>query len=378
MVDPESFNNAFLIAGCLVAVATFTGGLWATLLLRQIAGAFWLTLLVPAVLAGFTAAFFADSESDYAVIAVLCVVIAIYSVGGFLLSRWLFFRAQDVGWTGGIIALPQLKLFHGTFGKCRFNSQPKTDFCAFEKRIPIATGQLAGCRRIAGAAHRCHHCGCITNLRGSSAGEILTSIFWMLWLVLPVIIGAMAMAEERRLGMMEGQLCLPVSRRVQFVIKGFLTLVLGTLFGGGLPMFLETVTQNQVFTSSGIFKAENAFGADDFLAFQLGLVALAAWLALASFFASSLARNFLQAVGFAIATFVGTVLLGSALIDGRMFFLDSIPAHSVLPVVIAIPTAIATLLWLAYLNFKNFRDGWPLWRRNLLGLAGACVFIVVT
>ncbi len=107
------------------------------------------------------------------------------------------------------------------------------------------------------------------------------------------------------------------------------------------------------------------------------LVALAAWLALASFFASSLARNFLQAVGFAIGTFIGLVMLSSALIDGRMFFLDSIQAHSILPVVIAIPTAIATLLWLAYFNFKNFRDGWPLWRRNLLGLAGACVFIVV-
>ena len=199
----------------------------------------------------------------------------------------------------------------------------------------------------------------------------------MLWLVLPVIIGAMAMAEERRLGVMEGQLCLPVSRRVQFVIKGFLTLVLGTLLGGVLPVLLETLGA-KIGTLSGIFKAENAFGADDFLAFQLGLVALAAWLALASFFASSLARNFLQAIGFAIASFVGTVLLGSALIDGRMFFLDSIPAHSVLPVVIAIPTVIVTLLWLAYLNFKNFRDGWPLWRRNLLGLAGACVFIVVT
>ena len=39
---------------------------------------------------------------------------------------------------------------------------------------------------------------------------------------------------------------------------------------------------------------------------------------------------------------------------------------------------IVTLLWLAYLNFKNFRDGWPLWRRNLLGLAGAFAFIVIT
>jgi len=41
------------------------------------------------------------------------------------------------------------------------------------------------------------------------------------------------------------------------------------------------------------------------------------------------------------------------------------------------PNAHLTLLWLAYLNFKNFRDGWPLWRRNLLALPGRFVFIVV-
>ena len=52
--------------------------------------------------------------------------------------------------------------------------------------------------------------------------------------------------------------------------------------------------------------------------------------------------------------------------------------HSILPLVITVPTLIITLFWLAYLNFKNFRDGWPLWRRNLLGFAGAVVFIVVT
>ena len=61
-----------------------------------------------------------------------------------------------------------------------------------------------------------------------------------------------------------------------------------------------------------------------------------------------------------------------------MIFRGYMPVHSILPLVIAIPTLIVTLLWLAYLNFKNFRDGWPLWRRNLLGFAGAFVFIVVT
>ena len=102
--DPASSYNLFITI-CLIATATFTGGLWTTLLLRQIAGAFWLTLLVPAVLAGITAAFLAENHSDNAVIAVLCVVLGIYSVGGFLFARWLFFHAQDVGWSGGVLSL---------------------------------------------------------------------------------------------------------------------------------------------------------------------------------------------------------------------------------------------------------------------------------
>src|ERR1039458_2120441 len=86
-----------------------------------------------------------------------------------------------------------------------------------------------------------------------SVGEVLTAIFWMLWLVVAPVIGSMAVAEERRLGVMEGQLCLPVSRRVQFVIKGFLTLFLGIFLGGVMPMLLESIAigfgaQNPVFT----------------------------------------------------------------------------------------------------------------------------------
>jgi hypothetical protein len=107
--DYDSYNLFIII--CLIATATFTGGLWTTLLLRQLAGAFWLTLLVPAVLSGVATVFLAQNESNNTVIAGLCVVFAIYSVGGFLFARWLFFRAQDVGWSGGVISLPEWKFF---------------------------------------------------------------------------------------------------------------------------------------------------------------------------------------------------------------------------------------------------------------------------
>jgi hypothetical protein len=361
--DAENSYNLFITI-CLIATATFTGGLWTTLLLRQLAGAFWLTLLVPAVLSGFAGVFLAESESGSIVIAVLSVVIAVYSVAGFFFARWLFFRAQDVGWSGGIIALPEWKIFARSENAVSARNR-KPIFALFKKEFQLHQVSLFGA-----AGLLVLHLGVIVlrtyhHFAKESAGEILTSIFWILWLVMAPVIGSMAVAEERRLGVMEGQLCLPVSRRVQFAIKGFFTLLVGTVLGGVMPMVLEGVA-----TGTGAFNPS--------IWFALGIVAFAAWLTLVSFFASSLARSFLQAVGLAIATFIGSVLLSSALVNGRMYFVDYIPAHSFLPVIIAIPTVIVTLLSLAYLNFKNFRDGWPLWRRNLLGLFGALMFIGVT
>ncbi len=108
-------------------------------------------------------------------------------------------------------------------------------------------------------------------------------------------------------------------------------------------------------------------------------MAAAAWLALVSFFASTLAKTFLQAIGFAIATFIGWVMLISVFAVGHRTFLwtHSHAIHSC-RWSSSSPTIIVTLLWLAYLNFKNFRDGWPLWRRNILGITGALVFIAVS
>jgi len=367
----ENSYNLF-IAICLIATATFTGGLWTTLLLRQIAGAFWLTLLVPAVLAGFTAAFLAENGSNFTVIGVLCVVLGIYSVGGFLFARWLFFRAQDVGWSGGNLELPEWKIFAGSETAVSTRSR-KPIFALFKKELQLHQVALMGA-----AGLLVLHIGILLlrkyhHFAKDSAGEVLTSIFWLLWLVIPAVIGSMAVAEERRLGVMEGQLCLPVSRRVQFAIKGILTLLLGTFLGGTMPMLLESIGVG-LGANSEMFKAQNDPGGSGFII----IAALAAWLALVSFFASTLAKTFLQAIGFAIVTFVGWVMLISGFAVGHRLFYGSFSTGSILPLVISTPTIIVTLLWLAWLNFKNFRDGWTLWRRNILGLAGALVFIAMS
>jgi ABC-type transport system involved in multi-copper enzyme maturation permease subunit len=205
-----------------------------------------------------------------------------------------------------------------------------------------------------------------------SAGETLTAIVWMLWLVMAPVIGSLAVAEERRLGVMEEQLCLPVSCRIQFAIKGFLTLLLCIFLGGVMPMLLEAIAvgfgaHNPMFTS------ENGAGKFGFLLFPLGITAFSACLALVSFFASTLAKSFLQAVGLGIAIFF---ICCALLVSIPTIFHNSMSLYFILLLIMAVPTLIVTLLWLAYLNFKNFRDGWPLWRRNLLGFAGAVVFAI--
>jgi len=374
--DATSSYNLFITI-CLIATATFTGGLWTTLLLRQVAGAFWLTLLVPAVLSGCSAVFFAQSESNYAVIAVLSVVFAVYSVGGFLFARWLFFRAQDVGWSGGVISLPEWKFFAARSENAVSTRTRKPIFALIKKELQLQQASLMGTVGLLAL-----HMGVIVvrkyhHFAKDSAGEILTSIFWMVWLVMAPVIGSLAVAEERRLGVMEGQLCLPVSRRIQFAVKVFLTLSLGIFLGGVMPMLLESIgiglgAYNPVFTS------ETHAGEFGVLWFTLSIVTFAGWLALVSFFASTLARSFLQAVGLAIATFFSCTLLFPVFFtSNRVIFFGFRSVHSILPLLITVPTLIVSLLWLAYLNFKNFRDGWPLWRRNLLGFAGAFLFIVM-
>ncbi len=151
--DRENSNNLFITV-CLIATATFTGGLWTTLLLRQSAGAFWLTLLVPAVLSGFSAAFFRGQRvRQHRYRRIVCRHCDLF-------GRWISVCALVVfprprcwldRWNH---CAARMEIFHGTFGKCSFNSQPKTSHRPAEKRISIATSQLDGSGWIIGVAYR--------------------------------------------------------------------------------------------------------------------------------------------------------------------------------------------------------------------------------
>ena len=56
---------------------------------------------------------------------------------------------------------------------------------------------------------------------------------------MPFLVGCAAVAEERKLGTFEGQLCLPAKRRTQFGLKLFVVIVLSVVMGTIMPVLLE-------------------------------------------------------------------------------------------------------------------------------------------
>lgn len=372
----------------LFLLVIYSGALWTVLLLRQIAAAFWFTLIVPAALLTISS-FFPQNASDKVIELVVIIVLTAYSVAGFIFARWLFLRAQDVAWTGGTIALPEMR------GLKWWGKRPRELKDTFDIGSSVALPrwtwrpraalfwkelQLHQVSLLCAAGLLVMHFGVMVLRKvvehPSFEERVALAVFWLLWLAMPVIIGSMAVAEEHKLGTMESQLCLPVSGRVQFVIKLFFVLILGGLLSAAL---LWTAERFGVLIGAKAF-----FPGTEKLSHPATIVGISATflaLSMIAFFASTLARNFLQALSIAIATIlscVSFILLVAFIGEQQMTFFGITPWHPLLPILIAILVIPATLLWLAWLNFKHFHENWRLWRRNLLGVTGALLFIVVS
>ena len=208
----------------LTAIA---GGLWMALLIRQMIAVVWLIVLIPAflcvpfllVLGHFNAA---DATVENTIDALLLV----YSVAGIAGSWVIFQRAQDTPWSGGTITLPEWL----SIGALR-SSAP-------EMRIQIPWRALIWKELHFNQVLLFGMGGLflldlgevgVRFLRRSSTHEldpVLQVLGIIIWVVVPLIIGCTSIAEERKLGTMEGQLCQPVSIRRQFLVKlGFVVLV---------------------------------------------------------------------------------------------------------------------------------------------------------
>ncbi|MGA9778344.1 MAG: hypothetical protein WBS33_08750, partial [Verrucomicrobiia bacterium] len=268
----------------LCAFVFFSGGLWTTLSLRRTSEAFWLTLLTPVILMAMV---FAISEyfhsSDQVNNYVVPAVFLIYSLAGFFWARRLFLRAQDLQWTGGVIAIPsRKKIAEGTTASSRrhhwISALVWKELQLQQVNILIAAVVLA--LHLASVVVRQVH----PNFYNPNVIGLL-ELIWVLWLAMPLLIGSAAVAEEHRIGIVESQLCLPVSRRAQFVIKFFVGLVLSLVLGGLMPFIVER-------------------GHD----LNYYIFVVAAVIFFISFYASTLARTTLQAIGVSMVVSVAIYL----------------------------------------------------------------------
>jgi ABC-type transport system involved in multi-copper enzyme maturation permease subunit len=374
-VPAEGIRSVFVIT-VLFVFAAYSGGLWTVLLFRQVAAAFWFTLLLPAAMVMMTN-YLLQNQTDW-INKALMVVFGVYSLAGFLFARWLFLRAQDVHWTGGALALPGWRRKTAAVTK-RGAKRRHPWRSLFAKEIQLHQSQLM----IAGILALLHGCVLLArkfggDLRGHLILEILLDGFWILWFVMPLLVGCDAVAEERKLGTLEAQLCLPVRRRTQFIIKFITTLLLSVLLGVVVPVLFEggRILPAALATHTGTPIGNILFG--DFALYLnwtlpfLLLAGIAVLTATISFYASTLARSTVQAIA--------PAMLGIIITWVSLVAVEGI--HAVFPLwrgwlghVIGVPVMTLVVFGLMYWNFKRVLVGWSVWRRNIFVLIVSLAFV---
>lgn len=355
----------------LVTIAVFSSVLWTTLLFRQVAAAFWFTILVPAFIATMTWSFWQKRSETQAFVAV-SLILLVYSIAGYLLARWMFLRAQDVAWTGGNISLPA--------------------WLGFQTQAPaqLTVPKLKPLRALLRKEFQSHHITLliggvllISHLVGIAVRKLeydptnphkavfeIFGFWWLLWFALPMIIGATVVAEERKLGTLESQLCLPVKRGWQFAVKFLVALILGIILGGVMPGVCEGFA-----SWLGVPGEFPAAAKPEFWIWLKVCCLIATGTVLVSIYASTLTRNLLQALGTAVISGMLLATFGMYLV---MQDHSSSPLWmGPLGIYLGLPMIITPVLWLAFKNFKSLQVGMRLWRRNLFVVLAAMISIVV-
>jgi len=201
-VDIDNEYPAQLAVGYgLLAAVAFAGGLWTTLLLRQVSAAFWFTALIPAIIFAVGAKLLENSSTQMQQWGFVVAFLA-YSLVGVLWARRLFLRAQDTQWTGGVISVPAWWSPRIRRQSASWVPQQKPLRALLRKEFQSHQVSLL----IAGTMVLLHLVVIVVRKMGydpvhpEAAFIRSLGFWWLLWMALPPLIGSAAIAEERKHG----------------------------------------------------------------------------------------------------------------------------------------------------------------------------------
>ena len=361
-------------ASGLLTLLAFSGGLWTTLLLRDMTAAVFATVLAPLIIFGAADATAAVLLGDHEEVKrVVYLALSVYVVAGYFVARRLFLMAEDVPrvWTGGQLSLPKARLFPFRWAGFGFQQKrrPWSALICKElqlQEITIILVPLLALLHLALLAVR-HFAP-----QWSARMLVFEYPVFVLWMLASFVVGCVAVAEERGYNTLESVLCLPVRKRSQFAVKFAVVMGLGTVLGGVIPWVLEYFGGGN--TSSTHLEP------------LLWFLSVAASVTAIAFFASTMSRGMLQA--FAVAVLCAFLLLFSFLSymnfvslqmrSGSVFGWVDIQLDYSLFEFLIWPAMIAAYFMLAYRNYKSLQTGPRLWAANLAWLAAvvAVVFFV--
>jgi len=197
----------------------------------------------------------------------------------------------------------------------------------------------------------------------NSAFRATLEFWWVLWLGLPFLVGCAAVAEERKLGTLEGQLCLPMARGAQFTVKLGVALLLGIFLGGVMPWVAKGVGGFDAVP--GAFREARRAIPSRWQPLALTCL-IAAGITLVSFYASTLRRSLLHAMGTAVIFGFALMAIGGWAIAAAIDPRNPPPWGTPLIIYVGGPLMLAALFWLGLKNYAHVETGWRLAVRNLL------------
>jgi len=341
----KSLRDAVIMMPILALLA-LSGGLWTTLVFRQAAAAFWIAIIAPyGLIFPILVAMDYFHVPELAMETTAVVLLVVYSVYGFWLARRLFLRAQDVA--------PQSRAVN-----LAFNSALVSRLLTWLPHRPIPALirkeiQLQqSCFVIAAMLFVMHLAAILAcyfiKPDKNSYWDVIFEMIWVIWFIIPVVLGANAVADERRMNTMETHLCLPVSNAKKFAVKFGVVMLLSVLLGAVAPTLLESLRMPLHLQGEMLEGVRMSWKS----LYALSLVASV--LAFICFYASTMTRGILQAVGAAIIIGTGYILYEVYVPNNLWLSMMANPRGDI--IVGGRLALLVVVFWLAYRNARTARE----------------------